>query len=123
MADVIATANQWLAGQRRLHLATDVTWSRGGATATAPATVGRTVFETESATGRVERMESRDYIVATSDLPSEPREGDKIAETHGAKTFHYEVMAPGGTPAVHYADATRTAYRIHTKFIGSTPTT
>lgn len=123
MPDVIATANQWLAGQRRLHLRTDVTWSRGATTATAPATVGRTVFEAESATGRVERMESRDFIVATSDLPSEPREGDRIAEPQGATTFLYEVMAPGGTPAVHYADATRTAWRVHTKFVGTAPNT
>ncbi len=119
MPDVIASANQWLAGQRRLHLATDVTWSRGGSSATAPATVGRTSFETESATGRVERMESRDFIIAIGDLPTEPKEGDRISEPMGATTYLYEVMAPGGTPAVHFADATRTAYRLHTKFIGT----
>lgn len=120
MPDLIAKANQWLAGQRRLHLATDVTWSRGAQSATAPAAVGRTTWEVESATGRVERMESRDFIVAATDLPTEPREGDRIAEVVGSTTYLYEVMAPGGQPAVHPSDATRTGWRIHTKQVGRT---
>lgn len=118
MPDLLANASRWLTEQRRLHLRTDVVWSRGATSVTVPATVGRTTFATESATGRVESHQSRDYVVAVADLPVEPREGDRIAETFGDAVHLHEVMAPGGAPAVEWADAARSAWRLHTKFVG-----
>jgi hypothetical protein len=42
-----------------------------------------------------------------------------IRETQGAKTFIYEVMAPGKEPAWRWSDVFRKVLRIHTKQVGT----
>jgi hypothetical protein len=118
MTNVLADAAAWLAGAQKLHLATTIAWSRGSQSATVAARIGRTTWDVESADGRVERMESRDFIVDPADLPVHPQEGDEVSETYGTTVAKYAVMAPSGTPAVHWADAHRTSLRMHTKLVG-----
>lgn len=118
MPNVIADAARWMAGQQKLHLTTTIAWSRGSQSAQVSARIGRTTWDVESADGRVERMESRDFIIDPADLPASPQEGDDISETYGTTVAKYVVMAPSGTPAVHWADAHRTSLRMHTKLVG-----
>ena len=124
MADLLQTANQWLAGQQRAHASQEVTYQRGVDSATLLATIGRTVFELQDAKGFIQKTESRDYLITTSDLVLDdqavlPQRGDKIIETVGDQTFTYEVLAPGKEPVWRYSDPYRTQLRIHTKHIGT----
>lgn len=118
MPNALDASAQWLASQQKLHLATTVVWSRGTASASVAARVGRTSWEVETGGGRVERVESRDFLVDPADLPVEPREGDTIVETIGGIAYRHTVAAPAGTPPVHWADAYRTTLRCHTKLVG-----
>jgi hypothetical protein len=59
-------------------------------------------------------------LIQTADLSlGEPQRSDQIRETQGAKTFVYEVMAPGKEPAYRFSDPYRKTYRIHTKLVGT----
>jgi predicted MarR family transcription regulator len=51
--------------------------------------------------------------------PTLPERGDLIRETQGAKTFIYEVMAPGKEPPWRWSDVFRKVLRIHTKQVGT----
>lgn len=118
MPNALDASAQWLAGQQKLHLATTIVWSRGTASASVAARVGRTAWEVESGGGRVERVESRDFLVDPTDLPVEPKEGDTIVETIDGIAYRHTIAAPAGTPPVHWADAYRTTLRCHTKLVG-----
>ncbi len=120
MTDLLQEAAEWLGRQQQKHLARLVQYRRGDAALDLLATVGRTVFEVDSGTGVLERIESRDFLIAAADLVfdgqvSVPRSGDQILETCGATTLVYEVMAPGHEPAWRYSDPYRVTLRIHTK--------
>lgn len=120
MSDLLEEAAQWLGRQQQKHLARLVQYRRGDARLDLLATVGRTVFEVETGTGALERIESRDFLLAAVDLVfdgqvSVPQPGDQIAETHGSATLIYEVMAPGREPAWRYSDPYRVTLRVHTK--------
>lgn len=122
MPDLIAQGAEWLAGQRRDHLSREVEYQSGEASTTVLATIGKTEFEIAGESGVVQQFESRDFIISASDLPTEPARGHRIRETSGARTFTYEVMAPvQSVPAWRWADAARTAYRIHTKLVSTEP--
>ena len=124
MPDVIANGAAWLAGQRKAHLSKEIAYVAGATTATVLATIGRTEFEVVGEGGVMERTESRDFIVATADMPGaqSPARGDQIRETVGATVHLFEVMAPvQSAPAWRWADASRTAYRIHTRLVGTEP--
>ena len=120
MTDLLQNAAEWLARQQASHLSRRVRYRRGDAQLDVLARIGRTEFEVESATGLLERIESRDYLIAAVDLVfggqvSVPQPGDQILETHGAATLVYEVMAPGREPAWRYSDPYRVTLRVHTK--------
>ena len=122
MPDVIANGAAWLADQRKAHLSKEITYVAGATTATVLATIGRTEFEVVGEGGVMERTESRDFIVATADLSAAPARGDQIRETVGATVHLFEVMAPvQSAPPWRWADASRTAYRIHTRLVGTEP--
>lgn len=118
MPNALDASAQWLAGQQKLHLSTTIVWSRGDATASVAARVGRTTWDVETGGGRVERVESRDFLVDPADLPAEPKEGDAIVETIGGVSYRHVIASPAGTPPVHWADAYRTTMRLHTKLVG-----
>ena len=124
MPDLIATGAAWLADQRKAHLSKEIGYVSGATTTTLLATIGRTEFEVVGEGGVMERTESRDFIVATADMPGAQSQarGDQIRETVGATVHLFEVMAPvQSAPAWRWADASRTAYRIHTRLVGTEP--
>ena len=122
MTDLLSIGGAWLQGKRRAHMARTVTYKRGASTATiSNATVGETVFRIDTGYGVFERHETRDYIVAVSDLGalSPPQRGDQIREVIDGVTEIFEVMAPGAEPDWKYHDLDHSELRIHTKHVGS----
>ena len=120
MPDLIANGAAWLADQRKAHLSKEIAYVNGATTTTLLATIGRTEFEVVGEGGVMERIESRDFLVATADLLNAPARGDQIRETLGSTVFVFEVMAPvQSAPPWRWADAQRTAYRIHTRLVGT----
>ncbi len=122
MPDLIANGASWLADQRKAHLSKEIDYVTGATTITVLATIGKTEFEVVGEGGVLERTESRDFLVATADLTSAPARGDQIRETVGSTVFVFEVMAPvQSAPPWRWADSQRTAYRIHTRLVGTEP--
>lgn len=118
MGDIIADAAVWLDGMRREHLSRAVTYTRGSVSVVCLATVSRSNWETQNELGVVERWESRDFIISTSEMPySTPQRGDRLIETVGGVAVTYEVGAPRGVPFWQYADLARTSVRLHTKAV------
>ncbi|GJQ27807.1 MAG: hypothetical protein HBSAPP02_28390 [Phycisphaerae bacterium] len=126
MTDVLERGSAWLEDQRNRHMSRMVTYQRGGDSVDVAATIGRTEFEQADDFGVIHKFESRDYLVLTTDLvlagvQALPKAGDRIRETDGAKTFVYEVMAPGNEPPFRYSDPYRRTLRIHTKHVATDP--
>lgn len=115
MADLLRDAAAWLTDQLRGSAGSTVAYVRGDSTATMTATVGRSIFQSETTGGVIEQHESRDFIVKADELPyGEPLRGDKIYETLDGIAQIYEVRTPRGVPLFHYADAFQTSVRVHT---------
>ncbi len=120
MADLLQQGSDWLAERLKATASQSVLYSRGANSNIVLATIGRTVFETTSEIGIVERWEARDYLIQAADLAlGEPRRGDQIRETRNGTTYVYEVMAPGNEPAYRFSDPYRKTYRIHTKLVAT----
>jgi hypothetical protein len=124
MSDLLQAGSDWLADQLKQHASRLVVYRRGAEETTAAATVGRTLLKLDDGYGGV-RMEwtDRDFLIHAADLvlggsPTLPERGDVIRETQGAKTFIYEVMAPGKEPPWRWSDVFRKVLRIHTKQVG-----
>jgi hypothetical protein len=118
MSDILADGAAWLDGMRRAHLSRHVSYKRDGVTSPCLATISSSVFETQTEMGVVERWESRDFIVSAGDMPMDyPERGDYITDTIGGVAVTYQVSAPRGAPVWKWADASRTAMRIHTTAI------
>lgn len=120
MRDLLATAGAWLAAKRLEFMSQYVNYTRGVVTVQVRATIGRTIFEQIDSQGVVERTESRDFLIPAGDLvlngaASLPVPHDRIAETQGAVTYTYEVMAPGAEPCWRWSDPYRQTLRVHTK--------
>jgi hypothetical protein len=120
MGDLLKQGSDWLEAQRTRHASRTVAYQRGVGSVELAATIGRTLFEIDTALGLQERFESRDFLVLTADLVlggnvTLPARGDRILETDGTTTFTYEVMAPGKEPHFRYSDPYRKTLRIHTK--------
>jgi hypothetical protein len=123
VTDLLSTGATWLEAQRRAHLTKPVVYRRGTQEAVVPATVGKTTFEVLTAGGVLERVESRDYLIAAADLAAfgQPQRGDRVIEDTGGSRHTAEVMAPGREPHWRWSDVNRLAYRIHTKHLTSEP--
>ena len=124
MAEVLDKGSAWLEDQRNRHMTRTVTYQRDGDSVELAATIGRTEFEQADDFGVIHKIESRDYLVRTADLliagaQTLPKAGDRVRETDGAKTFVYEVMAPGNEPPYRYSDPNRRTLRIHTKHVNT----
>ena len=123
MTDMLERGLAWLEEQRHERRTAPVVYRRGATETTLQATVGRTLFSTEDAYGRLQHVESRDYLVRAEDLvlagvKTLPESGDEIMEAEDADGHVYEVMAPGGEPAWRWSDPYRKTLRIHTKQTG-----
>lgn len=123
MGDLLRTGAAWLERQRSRHLTNPVRYRRGTTDLTVAATVGRTHFETTGLGGVLERIESRDYLIAAAALAAlgPPQRGDRISEETGGARHTAEVVAPGREPHWRWADPGRTCYRIHTKHLTTEP--
>lgn len=116
--NLLAAGAQYLARVQSLTLATPIVLRRsGGGEVSLSARVKTVSFDVEIADGRVERWESRAFTVQASDVGEKPKDGDLIVETHALGTSTYRVVAPPGIPAVHFSDAYRTGYVIHSKLV------
>lgn len=116
MADMLAAGAAWLTDRLRSSAASTVAYVRSGNTATVPATIGQSRFESQDGNGVIEQWESRDFIIKTDELPyGEPQRGDRIYEQLGGVAQIYEVAAPRGVPLFHFGDAFQTCVRVHTK--------
>ena len=114
---MLENAAAWLEKNRDRHLAVPVRYFRkGGGEMTLPAALGRTLFRAEDEYGVTVRTESRDFLIAVSELGGEPERGDRI-EYNGRS---YEVLAPNGEPCWRWSGTTHATYRIHTKETGET---
>ena len=123
MTDLLQQGAAWLAGQRRRHAAHTVGYHRGASSIELLATVGRTLFEQADDYDNVRQIESRDFLVNTTDLVmdgqvAKPQAGDQIRETLGDEVLVYEVMAPGDEPPFKYSPHRHTL-RIHTKHVAT----
>jgi hypothetical protein len=124
VVDLLEQSSAWLEVQRVKHMTRSVTYVRGAQTVEVLATIGQTVFQVDDGAGALLRVESRDYLITTTELVLDsiqtlPQRGDRIRETQGSQTFVYEVMAPGDEPCWRYSDPYRRTLRIHTKAIAT----
>lgn len=112
---MLEQAAEWLESRRLKNLSVPVVYvRRNGETLQLNATPGRTLFRAENEYGTTIRTESRDFLVAGSDLPEDPERGDKIL--HAGHL--YEVLAPNGEPVWRWSGSFHWTRRIHTKEIG-----
>jgi len=126
MGNMLEDGSDWLEGQRKAHAASTVTYCRGELTVEVQATVGKTVFDVETAAGVVETIQSRDFLILAADLVLGgvevlPERGDRVKEllVAGGATLVYEVLAPGGEPPWAYSDPWRKTLRVHTKHVAT----
>jgi hypothetical protein len=127
MTDMLEQGSAWLEDQRNTHMTRTVVYQRGGDIIELPATIGRSVFEQADEFGIIHKLESRDFLVLSTDLvlsgvQTRPKAGDRVHDPDGDNTQVYEVMAPGGEPPFRYSDPYRKTLRIHTKHIGTEAT-
>ncbi len=113
---MLEQASEWLDSQRREHLSVPIVFVRkDGEVFSLEATLGRTLFRAENEYGVTIRTESRDFLIAASDLPNDPERGEKILY-NGRR---YEVLAPNGEPVWRWSGASQKTRRIHTKDTGA----
>jgi len=114
MANMLRTGTSWLGNQRVAHASSEVTYRTLTGTCTVNATYGDTRVDVTDESGMTVVAKVWDFIIKASELEAEPEPGDIIT----ADGNQYEVMNLGGE-AWRYSDPYRTAYRVHTKNIGS----
>jgi hypothetical protein len=127
VGNLLDHGSAFLNDQRHRHLSRTVLYRRGAEEKEVQATIGKTEFEQADDAGLIHRVESRDFLIRTTDLdlgtgPTLPRAGDQVRETSGSQVFVYEVNAPGGAggqPPFRYSDPYRRVLRVHTKHIGT----
>ncbi len=113
---MLEQAADWLEHQRRMKLAVPVVYvRRGGDVLNIKASLGRTLFRSENEYGVTIRTESRDFLIAGSDLADNPERGDKILHDG----HQYEVLAPNGEPVWRWCGTYHWTRRVHTKDIGA----
>ena len=120
MTDILQEKLAWLEDQRHLHRTIPVTYHRGDESIEVLATTGKWTFRIDDGTGILEKIESRDFLILTTDLVlggqvTKPQRGDRIKEPSGDKVYVYEVLAPGNEDCWVFSDGYRKTLRIHTK--------
>lgn len=112
---LLEEAAAWLNSQREECLSVPIEYlSKGGTPARMTATIGRTLFRSETENGVTIRVESRDFLVSVDQMPREPQRGDRIV--YAGREF--EVLAPNGEPVWRWSGAQHVTRRIHTKETG-----
>lgn len=112
---MLEQASEWLESQRQQSLTVSVVYVRkSGDEFEIKASLGKTLFRAENEYGVTIRTESRDFLIAGSDLADDPERGDAIL----CDGRRYEVLAPNGEPVWRWMGTSRLTRRIHTKEIG-----
>lgn len=104
--------------QAFLYASRPVTYLRNGTVVAEniPAKLGKTLFRAENNYGVTIRIERRDFIVRTSDVPVTPEVGDEIL-FDGRR---YTVTAPNEEPCWKYhTRQSHTQIRIHAEYNGA----
>ena len=116
MADALQSGLAWLHAQREAHLVTDAVYSPAGSGASTTVSVTASQIRVDLLDGNGFPVSSAvmDFIVTAADLPAEPVAGDRLE--YAGRT--YEVMNLGEEPCWRWTDASRLAYRIHTRDLG-----
>lgn len=115
MSDLLRDGIAWLGQQRVAHCSGQVTYLREPDSLTVNATYGATSVEVADETGMVVTSKAWDFLIQASELDFYPEPGDVII----ADGRQYEVLNLNGE-CWRWSDPYRTAYRIHTKDVGST---
>lgn len=112
MANMLGDAATWMAGQMQDHLATAVTYRRGGTTLSISATRGASGRQVDANTGDMS-WHDQDWLIPASVLTlGEPERGDRI-EVGGEV---YRVLPPDESQECwRWSDHHQTIYRIHTE--------
>lgn len=123
MLDVIANAENWLATQRAEYLSKEVTLKRGASERSGIAAMqGSTRAENTDLEGLSIRTKVVDFVIDVnqyyimSGSLLEPTAGDQIIRADG---LIFEVAEIGAEPCWRWHDRASSAYRIHTKHVGS----
>jgi len=112
---MLEQASAWLEARRLRELSVPAVYvRRNGEQIPVNVTPGRTVFRAEDQYGVTVRIESRDFLIAASELSNEPEQGDSIIYNG----FRYEVLAPNGEPVWRWSGTCHWTRRIHTKETG-----
>jgi hypothetical protein len=122
VGNLLQTGSDWLAAQRKAHLASPVTYCRGSDEVEVQATIGQTDFEIEDASGFRVQAHVTDFLILTEDLvlagqKTLPEAGDRIKVPSDTETAVYEVMGLAGEPPYRFSDPYRKTLRIHTKLV------
>lgn len=112
-----------IAAGMELLLATagrEVTVRRGNLSAALVVAVGKSEYASQAATGLVEEIETRDYLLRAADYdfgggPALPQRGDVLEDRISGQTTTWEV-APPGAGQQHYRpmDPDHCWLRVHT---------
>lgn len=113
----MAKAAAWFEDQRRQHLSMTVRYYQAGfshpITCSATLVVGK--WDAISQAGQVVRVETRDFLISSDDLPDEPKRGDTIVLVEGGSETTYRVIVPeGGQKEWRWTDRSNRLRRIHT---------
>jgi hypothetical protein len=125
MQDLLAKGAAWFEGQRREHLAVNVSYQSQSETTprTCRATLVIGMWEQMDSSGQLIRVETRDFYVHVDDLPIIPKRGDVVTMSDGGVDRTYEVTIPGGANAPwRWSDRLQTIRRIHTMQTASVAT-
>jgi len=119
VADALQSGLAWLHAQRAAHLASDAVYHPAGSGSPYPLAVTASQVRQEQidAGGFPVLATVMDFIVTVADMTAEPARGDQIV--FDGRT--YEVCALGEDDGWRFTDASRLAYRIHTRDLGVLP--
>lgn len=122
MGDLLQDGSDWLADVFAEHGAQSITYSRGAASITIPATVGQVLLLVADRAGNVKvQRTDRDFIVRTADLDFghgrvDPARGDRITLALKGRTKTYEVLPYGDEPCFR-DEPGEASVRVHTKYL------
>ena len=122
MSDILQSAVEYLDEVRKEYLSQTIVYARGATSVSIVATPMQQEFAIDNVDGTVTTLVSTTWIVSVADLGAlaPPRRGDQVRWNKTGTTHVYEVMGPGGAPVYEDADPYRQAYKVHTKYVGTT---
>jgi hypothetical protein len=117
MADLLQSGLAWLHRQRKASMTTAAVYTRAGESTGSALAVAASQIRVEMLDGQGFPVQAAvmDFICDVADLAAEPANGDGI--TYDGRS--YVVTPLGDEPCFRFTDASRLAYRIHTRDVGA----